>query len=226
MVLDLAVRADQRQFAIGVLVLHVAGFAPGQQPGARATGPQRLLGGGAGLQHGVHRGVSLQPLQRADGREDDEKLAGRVAGQSVGRSYPNRFELLLTVGHWGLPGWHARHQKRNVETSRQVAVGDPVRQHIHRVGSQQQVPCLALGGKGLAAVQGCDVLLVGGPAVGVLRQQNAKFFKALPDGRNGLRQVQRTLAGATRRQSMAGGIERVDAAAREHIGARRKAGRQ
>ena len=225
-VLDLAVRADQRQFAVGVLVLHVAGFAPGQQPGARAAGPKRLLGGGAGLQHCVHVGVALQPLQRSDGREDDEKLAGRVASQSVGGSHPDRFELLLAVGHWGLPGWHARHQKRHVKTSRQVAVGHPVRQHKHRIGSQQQAACPALGCKGLAAVKRGDVLLVGRATVGVLRQQYAKLFKALPDGGNRLRQVQVALDGPPGGQRVAGGIERVHAAARKHIGARRKAGRQ
>ena len=101
-----------------------------------------------------------------------------------------------------------------------------MRQHKHRIGSQQQAECLALGGKGLAAVQRGDVLLVGGPAVGVLRQQYAKLFKALPNGGNGLRQVQLALARAARGHRMAGGIERVDAAARKHIGARRKAGRQ
>ena len=223
---QLPIRADQGEFAVGLLVLHVAGLPPGQQAGARTTGPQWLFGGGTGLQQRIHMGIGPEPLERADGREDDEKLSGRVARQGVGGSHPDRLELLLAIGHWGLPGRHARHQKRHVKTAWQVAVGDPVRQHVHRIGSQQQAACLALGGQGLGAVQRGDVLLVSRSAVGVLRQQHAELFKALAYGGNGLRQVQRALARAARGQRVAGGIKRVDAAARKHIGARGKAGRQ
>ena len=154
---DLPVGADQFQLAIRLLVLHITLFAAFQKSGARATGPQRLLGGGDGVQYGGHRGKRLQALQCADGREDDEKVAVLVALQGVHRPHPHRFELLGFIGHGRLPLGHARHQKRHVKAARQIAVGDPVRQHEDFIGSEGQTARRALGNEGLLALQGGDV---------------------------------------------------------------------
>ena len=55
-------------------------------------------------------------------------------------------------------------------------------------------------------------------------QQHAQLFKAFTDGGNGLRQVQVALAGAAGGVGVGRSIGRVNAAAGEHIGTRRKAG--
>jgi hypothetical protein len=149
---DLPVGADQLQLAVGHLVLHVARFLAGQPARARAARPQRLFGGSGG-QHGVHAGVLLQALQRADGREDDEELPGGVALQGIGRAHPHGLELLGLVGHGRLAFGHAGHQKRHVEAPRQVAVGDPVRQHVDVGCGQRQAVRGALRGQGRVAVQ-------------------------------------------------------------------------
>jgi hypothetical protein len=114
---------------------------PVHQPGARAAREQRLVVDRTGLQHSVHGGVGLQPLQRADGREDDEELPRGMPRQRVGRAHPQRLELLRLVGHRFLALGHARHQEGHVEAARQVAVGDPVGEHEH-LGARQ---CQALG---------------------------------------------------------------------------------
>ena len=220
---DLAVGAHQRQLAIGHLVLHVARFLAAQQPGTRATGPQGLLAG-AGGQHGVHRFMVLQPLKRADGREDDEELPGLVALQRVGRTHPHRLELFGFIGHGLLAFGHAGDEEGHIKAARQVAVGDPVGHHVHAVGSQRQPECLALRGEGRLAVQRGDVPGAGVASVGMARQQHAQLLEALADGGNRLCEVQVALAGPARRVRMRRRIGSVNSAAGKHIGARREAG--
>ncbi len=144
---DLPVGADQGQFTVGGLVLHVARLAARQQAGARATGPQRLLVGHGG-EHRVGAGEFRQPLQRADGREDHEELAGRMPLQRVARAHPDGLELLGLVGHRLLPLRHACHQEGHVEAPGQVAVGRPVREQEDRVGRQAQAARGALRHEG------------------------------------------------------------------------------
>ncbi len=93
--------------------------------------------------------------------------------------------------------------------------------------TQAQAAGLALCGKGLVAVDGGDVVCIGHAAVGMARQQHTQLFKTLANGGDGLGEVQVALRGAAVDGGVRGrgGIERVDAAAGEHIGARRKAGR-
>ena len=222
---DLPVGTYECQFTERQFMLHVAHLATRQHSGTRTTGPQRLLGGGAGLQHGIDRGVVQQALQRADGGEDDEELAGLVACQGVDRTHPDRLELLGFIGVRGLSLGHAGHQKRHIETAREVAVGDPVGQHKDLIGRERQTQGLALGSKRLAALQRGDIAVVGGRAVAPACQQHTEFLEALADGRDRLRQVQVALRGAPARLAMAGGVERVDAATGEDVGAGREAGR-
>jgi hypothetical protein len=62
-------------------------------------------------------------------------------------------------------------------------------------------------------------------SVGVAGQQNTQLFKAFANGGNGLRQVQVALRGAACGVAVGLRISGVNAAARKHIGPRRKAGR-
>jgi hypothetical protein len=149
---QLAVGADQRQLAELHLVLHVARLGALHEAGPRATGPQWPVAG-AGSQHRIDRGELLQPLQRADGREDDEELAGLVARQRIRGAHPHRLELLGLVGHGRLAFRHARDEERDIEAARQVAVGDPVGQHEHLVGGQHQAALAALVGEGRVAIE-------------------------------------------------------------------------
>ena len=144
--------------------------------------------------------------------------------QRIRRTNPQRLELLGFVGHRGLRGGHARDQEGHVEAARQVAVGDPVRQHEHLVGRQLQALGAALGKKVAMAVQCRDVGVGHGAAVGVARQQNAQFLEALADRGNRLRQAQIVLADAACRQRVRGGISGVNAATWKDIGTGRKAG--
>ena len=221
---DLPVRADQRQFAIRRFMLHVARLQPRQQAGARTGTPERRLGC-AGLQHRIDMRVLLQPLQRADGRKDHEEAARLVPRQRVGGAQPDRLELLGFVRHRRLALGHAGHQKRHVKTARQIAVSHPVGQHKHLIGRQRQAARPALHRQRRLAVQRRDVCAAGIAAVAMARQQHAQLFKAFPDGRNRLCQVQIALAGASRRVVMHRRVPRIDAAARKDIGAGRKAGR-
>ena len=66
---------------------------------------------------------------------------------------------------------------------------------------------------------------IGRRSVGVARQQNAQFFKALADGGDGLGQVLIALRRAARGVCMGLGIGGVNAAAGEHVGTGREAGR-
>jgi hypothetical protein len=166
----------------------------------------------------------LQPLQRADGRKDHEELARLVALQRIRGAHPHGLELFGLVGHGLLPVGHARHQERHVKAAGQVAVGDPVGQHEHRVGRKRQAPRAALRRKRRLAVQRGNVIGAGKAAVGVPRQQHAQFLKAFPDGGNRLRQVQLALAGPAGGVAMGVGVGGVDTAAGEDIGARREAG--
>ena len=193
-------------------------------PGTRAAGPQRLLGGGAGRQHRLHIGVGPQSLQGADGREDDEELPGLVTLQRVGRAHPDRLELFGLVGHRGLLGWHAGHQKWHIEAAREVAVGDPVGQDIDLIGCQLQAACPTLRGKRPAAVHRRNVARIGPATIGAAGEEHAQLFKALADRGNGLRQVQVALTGPAAGLGVCIGVGRVDAATRKHIRARGKAG--
>ena len=164
----LTVGRDQFELAKGRLVFHVARLFAGQQTGARATGPQRLLAG-AGGDDGIDRGVILQPLQRADGGEDDEELPRLVPRQRVGRAHPHGLELLGLVGHGRLAFGHAGDEKGHVEAARQVAVGDPMRQHVDVRSGERQAARDTLGHEGRVAIQRGDVGGAGRRSVGVAR---------------------------------------------------------
>ena len=223
LVQQLPVGADQFQLAEGRLVLHVARLLAGQPAGARAAGPQRVLAG-AGGQHRVHGGVHGQALQGADGGVDDEELARFVARQRVGGAHPHGLELLGLVGHGRLAFGHAGDEKGHIEAARQVAVGDPVRQHVHVGGGQREAAPAALRHEGRVAVERGDVVGAGGRAVGMAGQQHAQFLEALADGGDGLGEVFVALRGAARGVGVGSGVGRVDAAAGEHVGAGREAG--
>ena len=111
---DLPIGVEQAQLAKGRLVLHVALDFAIEESGPGAAGEQGLLAG-AGLQQRVHGGVGLQALQGADGREDDEKVAGLVPRQGVCGAHPHGLELLFFVGHGVLIGGHASNQKRHIK---------------------------------------------------------------------------------------------------------------
>ncbi len=85
---NLPIGAGQSEFAERRFMLHVARHFTSQQAGARAGCPQRLLGRSAGLQDGINIGIGLQALQRANGREDDEKIARLMLDQRISRAYP------------------------------------------------------------------------------------------------------------------------------------------
>jgi transposase len=70
-----------------------------------------------------------------------------VTRQRIGRAHPDRFELLGLIGHGLLAFRHASNQKRHVEAARQVAVGDPVREHKDLCTGQRETLCRTLGGK-------------------------------------------------------------------------------
>ena len=218
---DPAIGADQRQFAKSRFMLHEACFQPAQHSGARTAGPQRLLAGTCG-QQGIDVAVIDQPLQGANGRKDHQEPVLRMACQRICRAHPGRLELLAFVGHRRLAFGHARHQKGHVETPGQVAVGDPVRQREHGIGGEREPKLSALWRKRCVAVHRDDIGLADGPAIAMARQQHAQFLEALADGRDGLRQLQIALGRAPRRDGVRGTVGSVDAAARKHIGPRRK----
>ena len=225
MVVDLPVRRDQGQLAKGGFVLHVTRVVARQPTGAGATGPQRLVVHGAGLQDGIHIGKGFEAIECADGRVDHEKITRFVSGQRILWAHPDGLELLGLVGHRGLAFGHAGDQKRHVKAARQVAIGDPVGQHEHLVCRQREASGLALGCKSRLAVDGRNVAVVGPAAIGMAGEQNAQLFKALADGGNGLCQVQVALRGAALRHAVRLGIGGVNHAARKHVGAGRKTGR-
>ena len=195
-----------------------------QGAGSGATGPQGAFAG-AGGQHGIDLGVGLQPLQGADGGEDDEEVAGRVACQGVVGADPHRLELLGLVRYRLLPCRHTGHQEGHVEAARQVAVGDPVRQHEHLIRRQLQALGAALVEQGGITVQCSHGAGVGHAAIGVARQQDAQFLETFADGGDGLGQGRAALLRAVPGEGMGGGISGVDAAARKDVGARGEAGR-
>jgi len=153
-----------------------------------------------------------------------EHAASRVAIQRLLGAHPLGLELLGLVGHGRLAFRHARHEKGHVEALGQVAVGDPARQGEHAVGRQLQAARLALRGEGGVAVECGDVVGIGPAAVRVARQQHAQLFEALTDGCDGLGELLVALRGAARGGGVRLRIERVDAAAGEHVGAGHEAG--
>ena len=189
----LPIGADQRQFTKWVFVLHKLGLAPGQQAHAGATRPQRLLGGGASLQHIVHQGVGQQMFQRLDGRVNNKKLARFVPRQRLLGPHPHRLKLLGLIGHRRLALGHAGDQKRHVKTAWQIAVGGPVGQYKNIVSRQRQAQRLALRDKRLGPVEPVNVALVSGRAVSAACQQHPEFFKTLADGGDRLRQMRLAL---------------------------------
>jgi hypothetical protein len=156
-----------------------------------------------------------------------KKCARRVARERIGGAHPAGLELLALVGRGHLAFGHARHEKGHVEALGQVAVGDPVREGEHLVRRQHQPACRALvgesGARGVVAVHGGDVFGAHRPAVGVVCEQHAQFFKGLADGRDGLGALDAALGGAAGGDALGGFVGRVDVAAGKNIGARRKA---
>jgi hypothetical protein len=220
---DLAVWTDQCEFAEWRLVLHVARLCTVHETGSRAACPQRPIVHCARIQHFLYVRVAPQPFQRPDGREDDEETAGFVAGQRVSRAHPDRFELLGLVGHRRLAGGHARDEEGHVEAARQVAVGDPVRQHENVGGVEREAMSLALRGKRCLAVEGGDVAVVHRHAVDPVREQHAQLFVALADRGDGLGEVEVALCRAAGADAVGLCVGGVNAAAGEHIGAGREA---
>ena len=221
---DLAIGTGERQFAIGRFVFHVALFFARQPSCSGAAGPQWLVVDGAGIEHGLHIGKWREALQGANGGENDEEVTSFMALERIDGTDPNRLKLFGFIGHRQLPFGHARHQKRHIEALGQIAVGDPVGQHIDLVGGQFQAEGGTLVGKGLAAVELGDVLRIGHALVGPVGQQNAQLFKAFANGGNGLREVQVTLSGPAQSMCVRGSIEGINAAAWKHVGTRCKAG--
>ncbi len=88
-------------------------------------------------------------------------------------------------------------QEGDIEAARQVAVGDPVGQHIDLIGGQSHLARLALGRQRRCAVELRDIVVGGHAAVGMACQQNAQFFKTFADGGDGARQVEVALGGAS-----------------------------
>ena len=225
---DLAVRTGQRQLAIGHLAFHVAHLLASQEAGPGAGRPQRALfavHGGAGLQNGLDAVKGNQPLQGANGREDDEEIALPVARQGIRRADPDGLKLFLFVRHRRLPFRNPGHQKRHVKAPRQVTVGDPVRQHKHLVSGQRQPMRLALPEKRRVAVERGNVAVVGQFAASVAGHQDPQFLVALADGGDGLGQAQIGLRGSARGVAVRLVVRSINAATRKHIGAGCKTGR-
>ena len=86
----------------------------------------------------MHSGKWGEALQGADGGKNDEKLARLMTLKGVGWANPLGLKLLRLIGHRRLVLGHARHQKGHVEALGQIAVGDPVSQHVHLVRCQLQ----------------------------------------------------------------------------------------
>ena len=177
------------------------------------------------MQHRFNGGKVFEPLQCANSGKDDEERTSRVSRQGIGRAYPDGLKLLGLVGHRGLAIWHAGDQKRHVKTARQVAVGDPVRQHKHVRTAQCEAARGTLSDEGLLAVDGGDVVLRGAGAIAALRDEHAQLFKALANRGNRLRQVQVALRRAAAGLRVRAGIQRVHATPGEHVGARGEARR-
>jgi hypothetical protein len=224
-VVDLPIGRDQGQLAKRGFVLHVARFVARQPTGAGAAGPKRLVVDGAGLKDRIHTGKCFEAVECADGRKDDEELAGCMAVQRVLWANPNGLELFGLVGHRGLAFGHAGHQKGHVKAARQVAVGDPVGQHKDLFGGEAQASGLALVSKRAFAVDRRNVTRVSPAPIGMAGEQDAQLFEALADGGNRLRQVQLALGGAALRHAVRLGIGGVDAAAGKDISAGRETGR-
>jgi hypothetical protein len=165
-----------------------------------------------------------QPLQRADGGEDDEELAGLVARQRVRRTHPHRLELLGLVRHGLLAFGHARHQEGHVEAPRQVAVGDPVREQEDLVGGKHQLALAHLRGERRLAIHRRHVPRADGAAIGMAGQQHAELLEAFADGGDGLREAKIGLRSPACGQRMGFGVGGVDASTWKNVGAGREAG--
>ena len=223
---ELAVRAGQRQFAIRRLVLHITFFLARQPARPRAAGPKGFIIDSTSIKHSLHIRKWQEPLQGANGGEDDEKVARLMALEGFGGLHPHRLKLLRLIGHRGLALGHASNQEGHIKPFGQIAVGDPVGQHKHLVGCQLHAQGCALNGKRLASVKLGNVLCIGHVVVSAVGQQNAQFFKAFANGGDGLREVQVALRGPAQCMRMGCRIEGVNATTWEDISTRRETGRQ
>ena len=142
------------------------------------------------------------------------------------RAHPHWFELFGLICHRCLTFGHAGHQKGHIKALWQIAVSDPVGQHIDLFGGQFHAQSGTLRCKGLASVEQCDVLGGGHSLIGPIGQQDAQFFEALANGSDGLSEVQVALGSAAQSMRMRRSIECVNAAARKNISARCKTGCQ
>ena len=172
----------------------------------------------------MHIGKRCEALQCANGGEDDEEVTCFVALERVGRAHPFRLKLFGLIGHGCLTFGHAGHQEGHIKAFGQIAVGDPVGQHIDLFGGQFHAQSGTLRCKGLASVEQGDVLGGGHALIGPIGQQDTQFFKAFANGGYGLSEVEVALGDPPQSLRMRCSIECVNAAAWKHISARRKTG--
>jgi len=132
--------------------------------------------------------------------------------------------LLGFIRHRGLALGHAGRQEGHIKATRQVTVGDPVREQKHLVSRQREMVLGALVQEGGLAVQFGNVGGIGVRAIGATCQQNAQFLKAFADGGHGLCEVLISLGRAAPGQGLSVRVSGVDDATRKNIGAGRKAG--
>jgi hypothetical protein len=168
----------------------------------------------------------LQPLQRADGREDDEELPGLVARQRVGRAHPHGLELLgvrRPPGVWP-SGMRATRKGTSKRRGRSRSVTQCASTYTSAAASVRPRACIA---RRRAPVRSSAAMSLSAPAGrpsawrASSTPSSSKLSRMAAMAWVRCRSLWRGRRAACAWACRIGG---VDAAAREHIGAGREAG--